>query len=157
MIPSFLLIWFFLEPPFFYYPTPSPPLPLKHRNLPHFALSTISRSTACYSCISDLRDGMAWWDLCNRTFFQYKEHLELFLYLLLPVGFTRPQRGRTADQGTSGRHLHLAKSVMVPILSHLHCPPCLSAVPHSWDIIKISSANYTKSCLNLLLLGQKYS
>lgn len=45
---------------------------------------------------------MAWWDLCNRTFSQYKEHLELFLYLLLPAGFTRPPRG-----GTAG---HLGKS-----------------------------------------------
>lgn len=110
-----------------------------------------------YSCISNLRDGIGLWDLHNTFFFPYKEQLELFSYLLLPAGFTRPPRGGTADWGTSRRqwfHLHLATSVMVPILSHLLCPPChlsCASQGHYQDFFCQLHQELT-----LLLLGQKY-
>lgn len=103
-----------LRAPFFYYPTPSPPLPLKQRNFPHFAPHAISRSAACsqkaapplYYSISDLRDGIAWWDLYNRIFFQYTEQLELFLVLAAASGLYK------APKRCGSRSGHLKETVV---------------------------------------------
>lgn len=155
-----------LRAPFFYYPTPFPPFPLKQRSSPHFAPHAISRSAACsqkaappcYS-ISDFRDGIAWWDLYNRIFFPVQRAAwAVPCTCCCQWALQGPQevwQQIRAPQGDSGFICILLQEWWYQFWATSFAHPAISAVPHR-DVIKSSSADNTKSCLNFLLLGQKH-